>query len=67
MTMNTIMQGKQRKRFLSLTFESKEKLPPLVLPWPPRIKQTHLQWPYLPKPPPFEGHIELSCAATSPI
>ena len=39
---NTTMQSRRRKRPLSLTPRSKEKLPPPVLPQPPRIKQIHL-------------------------
>ena len=43
------MQGRQRKRPLSLTLGSKEKLPPPVLPWSPRTRQVYLWWPHLPR------------------
>ena len=51
MITNATMQDRWRKRPSSLIFGSKEKLPPLALPWPPRIRQTHLQQPHLPRPP----------------
>ena len=41
------MQDRQRKRLSSPTPGSKEKLPPSVLPWPPRTRQIHLQQSYL--------------------
>ena len=47
--MNTTVHSRQRKRLLSLTPRSKEKLPPLVLLRFPRIRQIYLQWPYLPR------------------
>ena len=43
------MQDRQRKRPLSLTPRSKEKLPPPVLSRPPRTRQIHLWWPRPPR------------------
>ena len=51
-TMDTTMLGRWKKRLLSLTLGSKEKLPSLVLLWPPRIRQTYFWWPHLPRHPP---------------
>ena len=48
-TINTTMQGRQRKKLLSLTLGSMEKLLPLVLSHPPRARQIHLQWPHSPR------------------
>ena len=47
--MNTTMQSRWRKRPLSLTLRSKEKLPPPVLLRPPRTRQICFQWPCLPR------------------
>ena len=41
-TVNATIQDKCKKRLLSLTPRSKEMLPPLVLPQPPRTRQIHL-------------------------
>ena len=58
--MNATMQGRQKKRPLSFTLGSKEKLPPLVLSWPPRARQIHLRWPHLPRTlPPNYLHLPL--------
>ena len=46
--MNITMQGRRRKRPSSLTPRSKEKLPSLVLSWPPRTRQICL---WQPRPP----------------
>ena len=48
-TANAIRQDRWRKRPSSLTPRSKKKLPPPVLPWPPRTQQIHLQWPHPPR------------------
>ena len=45
--MNAIMPSRQKKRLLSLTPRNKGKLLPLIMPWPSRIRQTHLWQPYL--------------------
>ena len=42
MTVNAIMPDKQKKKLLSLTFRSKEKLPLLVISQSSRIRQIHL-------------------------
>ena len=47
--MNTIMQGRWRKRPLSLTPRSKEKLPSLALLQPSRIRQIQLWQSYPPR------------------
>ena len=48
-TVNATVQGRQRKRPLSPTLRSKEKLLPPVLPQPPRTRQTQLRQPHPPK------------------
>ena len=48
-TVNITVQSRWRKKSLSLTLGSKEKLLSLILLQLPKIKQTHLQWPYLPR------------------
>jgi len=45
--MNATMLDRQKKRLLSLTPKNKGKLLPLVMPWPFRIRQTHLWQPHL--------------------
>ena len=58
--MNATMQGRQRKRPLSLTPRSKEKLLPPVLSRPPRARQIRLQQPHLSRtPPPSHLHLPL--------
>ena len=47
-TVNITILDRQKKRLLSLTPRSKRKLPLLVIPQPPRVRQIHLQWFYLP-------------------
>ena len=47
--MNATTQGRRRKRPLSLTPGSKEKLPPPVLSQPPRTRQIRLWRPRLPR------------------
>ena len=47
--MNATVQSRQRKRSLSLTPRSKEKLLPPILPQLSRIRQIHLWQPYLPR------------------
>jgi len=48
MTANATIQGRQKRKLSSLTPRSKVKLLPLVIPWPPRIRQIHLWQPHLP-------------------
>ena len=60
------MQGRWRKRPLSLTLRSKEKLPPPVLPRPPRTRQIHLWWPHLPKTLPL-SHLRPLLPKSNPI
>ena len=56
--MNTTIQGRWRKKPLSPTFRSKEKLPSPVLPQLLRIRQTHLQQPHPPRTFPL-SHLHL--------
>ena len=65
-TMNTTMQDRWRKRSLSLTLRSKKKLPPLVLPQPSRIKQTHLQQSHLLRLP-SQNHLHSLLPRNNPI
>ena len=60
------MQGRQRKRPSSLTPESKKKLPPPILPWPPRTRQIHLRQPYLPRTLPL-SHLHPLFPKSNPI
>ena len=64
--MNATVQGRQRKRPLSLTLRSKEKLPPLILPQFPRTRQIHLWQPHLPRTLP-PSHLHLLLPKSNPI